>query len=198
MNFLAHLYLADPTPDSRIGNLIADFVKGPAVAALPPAVLAGVMRHRRVDGFTDRHPIVVRSIHRVSRDWGWFAGILIDVYYDHILARDWSEYVDQPLRAFADDVYESIRDGTRLLPAEHSELIIRLIADDRLTRYATLDGIADTFVSLSSRIAARMPTRAMRLEDALPALTAADAELTADFRQFFPQLVARVRAGELG
>lgn len=198
MNFLAHLYLADPTPASRVGNLIADFVKGPAVAVLPPDVMAGVMRHRRVDGFTDRHPVVGRSCARFNKAWGWFSGILIDVYYDHILARDWERYSDEPLRTFADRMYESLLTGVALLPADHADLIPRVIADDRLVRYATRDGIEDTLAALSRRIADRMPTKAVRLDHAMPALTAADAELTTDFREFFPELVARVRAGELG
>ena len=86
MNFLAHLHLSDGTPGSMLGGILADFVKGPDVAALPPDILAGVRLHRHIDAFTDRHAVVQRSIHRVSAKLGWFAGIVIDIYYDHVLA----------------------------------------------------------------------------------------------------------------
>ena len=102
MNFLAHLHLSDGTPGSMLGGILADFVKGPDVAALPPDILAGVRLHRHIDAFTDRHAVVQRSIHRVSAKLGWFAGIVIDIYYDHVLAREWGRYSPEPLRGFAD------------------------------------------------------------------------------------------------
>ena len=98
MNFLAHLHLADPDPALMLGGVVADFARNPEVAALPADVQAGVRLHRLIDGFTDRHPVVHRSIGRVAGRLGWFAGIVIDIYYDHILARDWATYSAEPLR----------------------------------------------------------------------------------------------------
>ena len=102
MNFLAHLHLSDGTPPSMVGGLVAGFVRQPEVERLPAAVQEGIRLHRVIDAFTDRHPIVHGSIARLGGKFGWFSGILIDVYYDHILARDWSRYSNEPLRAFAD------------------------------------------------------------------------------------------------
>ena len=196
MNFLAHIYLARPTPESVIGNVIADLVKGPAVAALPQAVRDGVMMHRHVDAFTDRHPRVQRSISRISANWGWFSGIILDVHYDHILARDWHRYSDEPLRSFADRAYATLRGAKAFLGDEACVFLDRFIGDDRLVRYASIDGLADTLLHVSRRIAKRMPTRALPLADAVPELQSLDAELTEDFRAFFPELVRYV--GELG
>lgn len=190
MNFLAHLYVSDPTPDAMIGNVIADFVKGPDVARLPPAVRAGVRQHRLVDAFTDRHPLVQRSITRISGKWGWFSGIILDVYFDHLLARDWHLYSAEPLREFADRAYAVIRQTRPFLPPEEHWLPDRFTADDRLVRYATRGGIRDALARVSLRVAARIPKRAVPLEDAMPDLLAADAALAADFHAFFPELIA--------
>src|SRR4051812_44075212 len=190
MNFLAHLHLSDGTPESMLGNMLADLAKGPDVTALPPAVRAGGRLHRLVDGFTDRHPAVLRSIGRVSRRLGWFAGIVIDVYYDHILARNWEHHSSEPLRLFADRAYHVLEDHAHLIP-EYSRSFVRcFIADDRLVRYATADGIAETLTKLSARIRERMPNKPVRLEESMPDLLAADAELEADFDAFYPELQA--------
>jgi acyl carrier protein phosphodiesterase len=190
VNFLAHLHLSDGTPGSMLGGILADFVKGPDVAALPPDIVAGVMLHRHIDAFTDRHPVVQRSVGRVSEKLGWFSGIVIDVYYDHVLAREWDRYSAVPLRAFADRVYALLEDRFALVPAEASVFVRRFIETDRLLQYATPEGIADTLLRLSGRIMERMPKRVVRLQDSMPDLIAADADLAADFHAFYPELIA--------
>ncbi len=190
MNFLAHLHLSDGTPESMVGNVVADFVKGPDVAALPAAVQKGVHLHRAVDSFTDRHPMVQRSIRRLGGKLGWFAGIVIDIYYDHILARNWVRYSTEPLRAFADRCNRVLLDWSAAVPAEAGMFLRRYVAEDRLFIYATPAGIADTLAAVSRRIADRMPKRDVRLHDAMPDLLAADTGLAADFHAFYPELVA--------
>jgi acyl carrier protein phosphodiesterase len=190
VNFLAHLHLSDGTSGSMLGGILADFVKGPDVAALPPDVIAGVKLHRHIDAFTDRHPVVVRSVARVSEKLGWFAGIVIDVYYDHILARAWDRYSAVPLRVFADRAYSLLEDRFALVPPEASHFVRRFIETDRLLQYATPEGIADTLFRLSGRIMERMPKRDVRLQDSMPDLLAADADLSADFHAFYPELIA--------
>src|SRR5579883_592599 len=190
MNFLAHLYLSDDTPAAMAGNLLADFVKGPDVARLPADVQAGVRHHRRVDAFTDRHPLVQGSITRIGREWGWFSGIIIDVYYDHILAANWDRYSPLPLRAFADHAHRAVLTLADVLPAEARGYAFRLIESDRLVSYARLAGVEEALHRLSDRIAERIPTRAVRLEGAVPDLRAVHPRLEDDFHEFFPQIAA--------
>jgi acyl carrier protein phosphodiesterase len=197
MNYLAHLYLADPTPDSLLGNLLADFVKGNEVAQLPPAIQAGVRLHRQLDSFTDRHSLVQRSIGRISESWHWFSGILIDVYYDHILALDWDRYAREPLRQFTDRVHRCLNDNIDRAPPASRELIKRMIESDRLQSYATIEGITEALVRLSRRIRERIPKREVRLELAVPLLQENHAVLCDDFHEFFPQLVEFARNQKL-
>ena len=190
MNFLAHLHVAAPAPGLMLGGVLADLLKPADLAALPADVQRGVRLHRRVDAFTDGHPVVQRSIRRVSAKLGWFSGIVVDVYYDHVLARGWPDFDPEPLRAFADRCYALFRDAAPGLPDEGQRFAHHFAADDRLVRYGTVAGLGETLARVSARIAARMPTRAIRLEDAMPDLLAADAGLDADFREFYPQLRA--------
>lgn len=194
MNFLAHLHLSHDTPDHRVGNVLADFVRNQTVKLLPETIQAGVRQHRAVDAFTDRHAQVQRSIVRISKNWGWFSGIVIDVYYDHVLAQEWGRYCDEPLRGFADRMYGVMAACVPHVEAAARPFFERFIADDRLVRYATADGIADTLARISRRIAERMPTRAVALQDAMPDLLANDAGLRDDFRLFYPELMAFARA----
>jgi acyl carrier protein phosphodiesterase len=193
MNFLAHLFLADPTPDSLYGNLLADIVKGKAVASLPAGIQNGVRLHRQVDSFTDRSGVVQRSITRISQRWGWFSGILVDVYYDHILALNWAHYHDEPLRQFVDRVHQCLCDNIDLVPMPSREPLGRMIQSDRLFTYSTTEGIAEALRRLSDRIRERMPQRAVQLDQAMPDLEANHEALTLDFQEFFPQLIDFVR-----
>jgi acyl carrier protein phosphodiesterase len=193
MNYLAHLFLAEPSPESLLGNLLADFMKGPEVATLSEGVQAGVRLHRQVDSFTDRHPIVQRSIARISPLWGWYSGILIDVYFDHIFAATWQLYSDETLRAFVDRIHCTLTDHIGEVPEACHRDLRRLIQSDRLYSYASRDGIADALSRLSHRIRERMPERDVRLELAMPDLRVCHADLADNFHEFFPQLIAFAR-----
>ena len=100
MNWLAHAFLSSADTDFRLGNLLADIVKGSDLDGMPPEFLAGVRCHRAIDSFTDSHPVPRRSRVRIAGEWGRFSGILIDVFYDHFLAVNWDRYADVPLPAF--------------------------------------------------------------------------------------------------
>ena len=189
MNFLAHLHLAPDEPGMQLGGVLADLVKGPDVRLLPEAVRAGVTLHRQIDAATDRHPATLRAVNRISDEWGWFSGIVLDIHFDHLLARDWGDYSREPLRQFADRMYEVLRGGEQYAPREARKFLDGLIRTDRLVAYGTVGGLTETLERTANRIAARMPTRALPLGDAVPRLLSLDVELTADFRELYPDLV---------
>src|SRR6266850_1875154 len=107
MNWLAHLYLSEPNPEFRLGNLLADIAPDRSLASLPAAFQRGIAQHRRIDAFTDSHPVVRRSIQRFAPPFRRFGSIVCDVFYDHFLARDWDSYSSEPLSTFAQSVYGS-------------------------------------------------------------------------------------------
>ena len=190
MNHLAHALLADESPECVLGALAADFIRPPVVPLLPAAVQRGVFQHRHVDGFTDRHPVVQRSIGRISKNWGWFSGIIIDVYYDHLLGLAWAEYAPEPLGPFVERVAGFVRATITHLPEPHRPDVMRFANPERLASYAVpdLSGIERAFGRISDVIAERMPSRAVRLERAVPELRGLHPELASDFAEFFPDL----------
>src|SRR6476661_6124760 len=116
MNYLAHLFLSEGTPESLIGNLLGDFVKGTPVNLYPEEIRKGIDLHRKVDSYTDSHAIVRSSKSLVCADRRRFAGVLIDVFYDHFLAKNWLEYSEIPLRDFSRHVYKILQDNRDILP----------------------------------------------------------------------------------
>jgi acyl carrier protein phosphodiesterase len=200
MNFLAHLHLADPDPGLLLGGIVADFAKPAELATLPPEVQDGVRLHRLIDGFTDSHPLVRASVARIAPEFHWFSGIIIDIYYDHILAREWGRYSLETLESFASRSYVALETLLPYVRSKAADFIRWMIEDQRLQRYATLEGIEDTLERLSRRIVKRIPKNTVRLEDAMPLLRDQDARLVSDFHAFYPELMAfaaRAR-GEIG
>lgn len=192
MNYLAHLYLADEAPESLIGSLLGDFYKGRISDELAPALRAGVVLHRRVDAYTDAHPVVGRSKRRIDPAFRRYAGILIDLFYDHFLARHWGRYSAVPLEAFTQRVYGVLRARLPELPPPMQRSMGYLLANDLLMSYRRIDGIERALCGIESRL-----KRPSRLGAAVVELEANYPDLAADFDHFFPQLMAfTARQGE--
>ncbi len=192
MNWLAHVFLSPPDIEFRLGNLLADLVKGPDRAAMSPEFLAGVRRHQAIDAFTDTHPVVHRSRARIGSDFHHATGILVDVFYDHFLALDWDRYSHQPLDEFTASLYADIGAHPIRLPAQAQAAVERMLSDDRLGSYRRLDGIEASLRRVSLRLAERTG-RDFGLERGVSELVANFEGLRGDFAEFFPQLEASVR-----
>lgn len=190
VNHLAHLLLAEPTPESRVGNLAADFVQHREIAALSDGIRRGIKQHQQVDSFTDRHPAVQRGIRRLSERWGWFTGIILDVYFDHLLATSWATYCPVPLDQFAFEVNADLLSAAHLLPPAAAESIRHIARMNRIVTYRELTGVETALVRLTHIIRQRMPQRAVELVEAMPDLATHREWLEVDFAEFFPQLVS--------
>jgi acyl carrier protein phosphodiesterase len=188
MNYLAHLYLAPPGDDGLLGSLMGDFVKGPLAGRYPPAIAHALVLHRRIDAFTDAHERVRASRARVSAPRRRFAGIMVDLFYDHFLARHWSQYSDQDLHAFAGRVYALLAARVDILPDRLRDIAGRMRAHDWLTSYRLVDNIHIALDRMSFRL-----KRQNRLAGAADELEAHYQGFEADFRAFFPELTRFAR-----
>ncbi len=92
MNYLAHLYLSGSNEDVLVGNYIADGIKGEDKSNYKPGVIKGVQLHKKIDDFTDTHPIFKTSAKRLTENYGHYAWVIVDIYYDHFLANNWNKY----------------------------------------------------------------------------------------------------------
>jgi len=188
MNFLAHLYLAQPTVDHRLGNLLADFIKGAARQQFSAEMQAGMKHHQQIDSFTDRHPVVRHSKRLIRPTHRRMAGILVDIFYDHHLAQNWSEYSHVPLKRFTNDLYRSFQDYAGWLPDDVHSLLERIAMEDWLTHYQTVEGIENTLSRLSQRISHRWQ-RSVNLCPAMEDWLTHYQTFAQDFSQFFPDLI---------
>lgn len=185
MNYLAHLYFADETPESRVGNLMPDFMKGP-VEAQPygPAVKRGMHTHCEVDRFTDSHEIFACSKALISPARRRFAGIIVDVCYDHFLTQHWTRFSETPLPEFTDQVYRSFEAYTGDAPPL-LQRVMRLMAEhDWLQGYAETAGVGRALDGLSGRI-----KRTNTLRGAVEELDSQYDAMEQHFLDFFPDLI---------
>ncbi len=185
MNYLAHAALAEPHAYSLIGNLAGDHVKGPLSShALHPLVAAGVRRHRTVDGLTDRHLGYAELRDRFPREHRRYAGIVLDVLFDHFLSGDWEQLRGGDRDAFIESVYRALGKHHHLVPAPFAALAPRWVAADWLRVYTTVDGVDAVFERLAMRL---------RRPDALRAAWAAVRDERETLREGFHTVFADVQ-----
>lgn len=155
MNFLAHALLAGEAPALIVGGVAGDWVKGALPGTLPPDLARGVALHRAIDHYSETHPAFCRSRARISPPRRRYAGVLVDIFYDHLLARDWVAVHHRPLHDYCAGVYRMIEARLADLP-DHARDALRLMArEDWLSSYAEIAGIADVLARMSRR--ARQP-----------------------------------------
>ena len=186
MNLLAHAVLSPDDPEVLFGNLTADWVKGRARGGLPEGVRRGMELHQRIDGFTDRHPAVGRCAGLLEPAWGRYAPILVDVLLDHVLSVEWERWCTVGRREFIARVYAAARRHEGVLPERARYAVQMLLADDWLTCYASLDGIALSFSRMSARLNER--GHAVELAPAVADFRVHREAFHAAFGEFFPEL----------
>jgi acyl carrier protein phosphodiesterase len=187
MNYLAHLFLAEDNAESRIGNLLGDFVKGPLEnykTRYSENILKGIRTHRKVDRFTDTHSIYRKSKHRLSQIHCHFSGIIIDIFYDHFLAKNWLDFSPEPLEKFANNIYTVLENNRDILPEKLQNSLTRMSLENWLVVYREIEGINLTLQRLSRRI-----KRANHLVIAQDELRKNYAEIESDFLNFFPEII---------
>ncbi|MET4073267.1 ACP phosphodiesterase [Hymenobacter sp. UYCo722] len=189
MNFLAHLFLSGAPgsatyADVLVGNFIADSVPGRQLENYPPAVQAGIRLHRAIDTFTDQHPVVRRSTQRLrAAGYGKYAGVVSDMFLDHFLARNFSEFSSESLSDFAQRVHIVLRAREPEMPPRVQQMLHYMVQHSWLRGYAETEGIRRALGGLSSRASA-----GSGMETAATELVANYPHYEADFREFFPQL----------
>lgn len=186
MNYLAHMLCSDDTPASMLGNFLADFVKGDVEGRFPREVVEGIRRHREADFFTDSHEVFGASRRLVSVPRRRYAGVIIDVVYDHFLTTSWDRYSSRGLDEFVGRVYENLGRNRVAVPHPVPMVIERMAREDWLRSYGTADGIDRTFRRISRRIRRENP-----LATAVEELEHNYDLLRDHFHCFFPQLLAR-------
>ena len=186
MNFLAHALLSGNAEADRVGGLMGDFVKGPLPAGLPPDLASGVALHRAIDSFADRHPAFAASRARISPARRRVSGVLVDIFYDHLLARDWADYGPGSLDDYTSRLYASLHARSGLLPEKAREIAELMHTNDWLCSYRNVAAVGQVI----DRMAIYRLRRANPLGGGIEEFLADAAGFEADFRAFLPDALA--------
>lgn len=141
MNYLAHIFLSEGQPNVMIGNFIADSIKGSKYSTYPSEIQKGILLHRQIDTMTDAHPAFRNSTKRLHKNYGHYSGIIVDIFYDHFLAKNWAEYSDVPLADYIQEFYKILRNNFDVLPANIQKMAPLMMDSNWLLSYANLEGI---------------------------------------------------------
>ena len=186
MNYLAHLQLGGDAPAQLLGSLYGDFVKGPLAGRWPADFEAAIRLHRRIDVFTDSHPLQMQSRARFPAERRRYAGIVLDIFFDHCLALNWTDYVAEPLPSFTGRVYRVLA-AEPALPERLALIAPRMAAQDWLGSYADFRVLERVLLGMQRRL-----SRPAGLDGAMAELERLYQPLLADFQQFYPELQAFV------
>lgn len=151
MNYLAHIYLSGDNDQIAIGNFISDSVRGNKYKTFPIEIQKGILLHREIDTFTDAHKIFRKSTKRLHKNYSHYSGVIVDIYYDHFLAKNWDKYSDVPLEQYTLRFYDVLNDDFDVLPERVQKLMPYLINDNWLLSYSTIQGITRVLNGMNKR-----------------------------------------------
>lgn len=183
MNFLAHLYLANTDKEVIIGNFIADTLKGNKFDHFSEGIQFGIKMHRAIDTFTDEHPIFRQSKRRLDPKYRLYKGVIIDLVYDHFLAKNWKQYSTIPLDNFCQGAYELFYDNFEILPERAQGLLPYMAKQNWLYKYRTQQGIGEIMHDMNVR------TRGLsKMDEAIVDLKENYTIFEEDFTAFFEEI----------
>ncbi len=185
MNYLAHIYLSGDNDLITIGNFIADGIKGKSYKKYPKDIQTGILLHRNIDTYTDAHKTVRLSTKRLHEKYGHYSGIIVDILYDHFLAKNWNKYSPVALDAYVDTFYDSLEEHYNILPSRIQKMMPYMIADNWLVSYASVDGISRVLHGMNRRTQNRSG-----MHEAIVELEEFYKEFENEFTVFFNELIA--------
>lgn len=184
MNFLAHIYLSGNNEMVTIGNFIADGIRGKKYKKYATDLQIGILLHREIDTFTDAHPIVRQSTKRLHKNYSHYSSVIVDILYDHFLAKKWSSYSKVPLDVYVGNFYSSLENNFEILPERTQKMLPFMIADNWLLNYANIEGIQRVLNGMNRRTQNKS-----NMNKATTELKAYYSEFENEFSLFFDELI---------
>jgi acyl carrier protein phosphodiesterase len=185
MNYLAHIYLSGDNDLITIGNFIADGIKGKKYKKYPKDIQIGILLHRNIDTFTDAHKTVRLSTKRLHEKYGHYSGVIVDILYDHFLAKNWQKYSSTPLSEYVDGFYDTLETHYQMLPLRIQKMMPFMMTDNWLLSYASIEGISRVLEGMNRRTKNRSS-----MNEAVHELEIFYKEFENEFSLFFDELIA--------
>ncbi len=188
MNFLAHIYLSGNNEELMVGNFIGDFVKGNQLDAYNNEIQQGIRLHRAIDHYTDTHDVVLQSKIKLREKYRHYAPVIVDVYYDHFLAKNWTKFSAVPLEEFTSQFYDTISNYYDVIPKGAIHMLSYMSKDNWLYNYQFIEGMDKALTGMSRRTKFDS-----KMEEASKSLQEHYDELSKEFFTFFPDLQNHVK-----
>ncbi|TRY33228.1 DUF479 domain-containing protein [Aliiglaciecola sp. M165] len=185
MNYVAHIHLAHVSKTSLLGNFMGDFVKGQAYRSLPDELSRGVQLHRKIDTFTDQHSSVLRLKRNFPDNIRRMSGVVLDIYFDHLLCRYWEKYSENSLEQVLDRFYQELEHSTTQLSGRYSQVKQGLLEHRWLVTYQNLENCLEIFFNIEKRLSRQVSFA----EQSYQYLLANQADIEEHFLSFYPELV---------
>lgn len=183
MNFLAHIYLSGDNDLMKIGNFMADGIHGKNFDTFPLEIQKGIILHRAIDTFTDAHPIFRQSTKRLHANYHHYSGIIVDIFYDHFLAKNWSTYSNETLENYSERFYQSLKGNHDSLTLKTQKMMPYMIDHNWLLSYQTIEGIENVLVKMDNRM-----KRDSNMRFSVAELRTFYSEFEQEFTDFFEEL----------
>ena len=183
MNFLAHIYLSGDNELIKIGNFMADGIRGQQYTNFPIEVQKGVLLHRAIDTFTDANTTYRKSKHRLHEKYGHYSGVIMDIIYDHFLAKNWNNYSNEDLDDYSNNFYESLKHNYHILTDKTKNMMPYMIARNWLKSYATIAGLEMILFQMDHRTKNRA-----NMQEAIVELQEFYSNFEEEFTSFFIEL----------
>ncbi|KVV15255.1 ACP phosphodiesterase [Flavobacterium sp. TMP13] len=151
MNFLAHIYLSGDNDLIKIGNFMADGIRGKQFETYPTLIQKGILLHREIDTYTDAHPVFRQSTKKLHENYHHYSGVIVDIFYDHFLAKNWSIYSDEKLEDYVQRFYTSLHDNYELLSERTQKLMPIMIRENWLGIYKSIEGMQHILTQMDRR-----------------------------------------------
>jgi acyl carrier protein phosphodiesterase len=187
MNFLAHIYLSGDNDLMKIGNFMADGIRGKHFETFPLEIQRGIVLHRAIDTFTDAHPVFRTSTKKLHNRYHHYSGVIVDVFYDHFLSKNWTRYSDENLDDYIQRFYQTLDDNREVLTERTIYLMPYMIKQNWLLSYQTVSGIDGILTQMDSRTKNKSKMRFASEE-----LQESYLEFEQEFTIFFEDLRAHV------
>ncbi|MCK5442613.1 MAG: acyl carrier protein phosphodiesterase [Maribacter sp.] len=184
MNFLAHIYLSFDDDQITIGNFIADNIRGNKIDHLPLRVQKGILLHREIDTYTDSHRIPKISSKRLHKNYSHYSRVIVDIFYDHFLAKNWGVYSDTPLDIFVENFYDLLEDNYTILPNGVKHMMPYMITDNWIYNYSKMEGIGRVLNGMNRRTKNKS-----KMNFAILDLEEHYSEFEKEFTSFFDELI---------
>jgi acyl carrier protein phosphodiesterase len=183
MNFLAHIYLSGENDLLKIGNFMADSIRGHSYEDYPTEIRKGILLHRSIDSFTDMHPVYRQSKHRLHEKYGHYSGVIMDIFYDHFLAKNWKTYSDEKLEDYAEKFYTLLTNNQEALTERAKGMLPYMIGRNWLVSYATIEGLEMIMFQMDHRTKNRVA-----MHESIVELKQFYIEFENEFTLFFEEL----------